>query len=243
MSLHTTTALITGGSKGLGLALARRLAAAGARVVVVARDRAVLDRAVAAIRDAGAAAGGTAHGLAFDVADKDGVHALAAAATALVGPIDLLVHNASTLGPPTLRPLLDTDCEALEASLAVNLVGPFRLTKIIGGHMALRGRGTIVHISSDAAVSAYPTWGAYGAAKAAQDHLSRILAAELAATGVRVLAIDPGDMDTDLHRQADPTADPASLGRPDDAAATILSILASDAPSGARLSVPSWEAR
>jgi len=243
MNLQNISALVTGGSKGLGLALARRLAAGGARVVIVARDRAVLDRAVASIRDAGAAAGGTAHGLAFDIADKSNVHALAAAATALIGPIDLLIHNASTLGPPTLRPLLDTDCEDLEAALAVNLVGPFRLTKIVAGNMALRGSGTIVHISSDAAVSAYPTWGAYGAAKAAQDHLSRILAAELEGTGVRVLAIDPGDMDTDLHRAADPTADPATLQTPDAAAGNLLAILASDVATGSRLSAPTWEAR
>jgi NAD(P)-dependent dehydrogenase (short-subunit alcohol dehydrogenase family) len=107
--------------------------------------------------------------------------------------------------------------------------------------MALRGSGTIVHISSDAAVNPYPTWGAYGTAKAAQDHLSRILAAELEATGVRVLAIDPGDMDTDLHRQADPTADPSTLQTPDAAAQQLLAIVAADLPTGSRLSAPSWE--
>lgn len=226
MNFADSTALITGGSKGLGLALARRLSAAGARVVLVARHADEVERAARSIPNA--------HGLAFDIADKAAPHAIAGAAQALVGPIDLLVHNASTLGPPSLRLLLDTDCEDLSAALETNLVGPFRLTKIIAGHMALRRRGTILHISSDAAVNAYPTWGAYGASKAAQDHLSRILAAELADTGVRVLAVDPGDMDTDLHRQADPGADPASLARPDDVAAALLSILR-EAPSGARL--------
>lgn len=224
-SMQPTTALVTGGSKGLGFALARRLVGAGARVVIVARDASAVDRAVAALRDAGRASGGDAHGIAADVADKDAVHAIAGAAAALIGPIDLLVHNASALGPTPLQLLLDTDCEDLERALAVNLVGPFRLTKVIAGNMALRRRGTIVHISSDAAVNAYPRWGAYGASKAAQDHLSRILAAELADTGVRVLTIDPGDMDTDLHAAADPTADRASLQRPDDAAARILATL------------------
>jgi NAD(P)-dependent dehydrogenase (short-subunit alcohol dehydrogenase family) len=224
--MEPTSALVTGGSKGLGFALARRLVTAGWKVVIVARDAAAVDRAVAALRDAGRAAGGDAHGIAADVADKDAVHAIAGAAAALVGPIDLLIHNASTLGPTPLQLLLDTDCEDLERALAVNLVGPFRLTKVIAGHMVLRRRGTIVHISSDAAVNAYPRWGAYGASKAAQDHLARILAAELADTGVRVLSIDPGDMDTDLHAAADPTADRAALQRPDDAAARILETLA-----------------
>ena len=222
--MEPTTALVTGGSKGLGFALARRLVSAGWKVVIVARDAAGVDRAVAALRDA-ARAGGAAHGLAADVADKDAVHAIAGAAAALIGPIDLLVHNASTLGPTPLRLLLDTDCEDLERALAVNLVGPFRLTKVIAGNMALRRRGTIVHISSDAAVNAYPRWGAYGASKAAQDHLSRILAAELADTGVRVVTIDPGDMDTDLHLAAVPDADRAALQPPDAAASRLLATL------------------
>lgn len=230
LQLQGSNALVTGASKGLGLALARRLAAAGARVVLVARDRAAVERAAASIREAG----GVAHAIAADVADKQAVHTIAGAAAALVGPIDVLVHNASTLGPVPLRPLLDTDCEDLERALAVNLVGPFRLTKVIAGHMAARGRGVVLHISSDAAVSAYPTWGAYGASKAAQDHLSRILAAELEGTGVRVLAVDPGDMDTDLHRAALPDADPASLQRPADVAARLVTLLQT-APSGARI--------
>jgi NAD(P)-dependent dehydrogenase (short-subunit alcohol dehydrogenase family) len=217
MQLTDRSALVTGGSKGLGLALARRLSAAGARVVIVARHADEVERAARSIPHA--------HGLAFDIADKDAAHAIAGAAASLVGPIDLLVHNASTLGPPSLRLLLDTDCEDLSRALEVNLVGPFRLTKIIAGNMAVRGTGTIVHISSDAAVNAYPTWGAYGASKAAQDHLSRILAAELATTGVRVLTFDPGDMDTDLHAAADPTADRAALQRPDDVAARLITLI------------------
>ena len=223
-------ALITGASKGLGLALARRLATLGTRGVLVARDAAAVDRAAASIREAG----GDAHAIAADVADKDAVHAIAGAAAALVGPIDLLVHNASALGPSPLRLLLDTDCEDLERALAVNLVGPFRLTKVIAGSMAVRRRGTIVQISSDAAVSAYPRWGAYGASKAAADHLARILAAELEGTGVRVVAIDPGDMDTDLHAAAVPDADRAALQRPDEVARRIVDDLRT-APSGARL--------
>jgi NAD(P)-dependent dehydrogenase (short-subunit alcohol dehydrogenase family) len=238
MDLHDIAALVTGASRGLGRALAEQLAAAGARVVAIARHAGPLDDVVAGIR----ARGGAAHAIAADVADKDAVHRIAGQATALVGPLDLAIHNASTLGPVPLRLLLDTDCEDLAAVLEANLVGPFRLTKVVAGQMALRGRGTIVHVSSDAAVSAYPRWGAYGVSKAAQDHLSRILAAELEGTGVRVLAIDPGEMDTEMHAAAIPDADRAALARPADVAATILAMIrdAAHAPSGARLEAPAW---
>jgi len=143
----------------------------------------------------------------------------------------------------TLRLLLDTECEDLAAVLETNLVGPFRLTKIVAGAMALRGAGTIVHISSDAAVEPYPRWGAYGVSKAAQDHLSRILAAELAGTGVRVLAVDPGEMDTKMHADAVPDADRAALQRPGDVAARIASMIEDEsrAASGARLVAPASE--
>jgi NAD(P)-dependent dehydrogenase (short-subunit alcohol dehydrogenase family) len=234
-------ALVTGGSRGLGRALGAALAAAGARVALAAREAGPLHEAAAAIR----ARGGDAHAVVADVADKDAAHAIAGQAAALVGPIDLLVNNASTLGPVPLRLLLDTDCEDLERALQVNLVGPFRLTKAIAGSMALRGRGLVVNVSSDAAVEAYPRWGAYGASKAALDHLGRIWAAELDGTGVRVLAVDPGEMSTRMHADAIPDADPASLADPADVAARMLPALAAvlrgaDAPaSGARVAASS----
>jgi NAD(P)-dependent dehydrogenase (short-subunit alcohol dehydrogenase family) len=230
MDLRGRSALVTGGSRGLGRALGAALAQAGARVVLVARDAAVLARTVEDIR----AAGGEAHGIVADVADLAAVHAIAGEAAALVGPIDVLVNNASTLGPVPLRLLLDTDCEDLERALAVNLVGPFRLAKALLGPMVLRGAGVLVNISSDAAVEPYPRWGAYGASKAALDHLGRIWAAELEGTGVRVLTVDPGEMNTAMHAQAMPEADPALLADPARVARKILTLL--DAPSGARLS-------
>jgi NAD(P)-dependent dehydrogenase (short-subunit alcohol dehydrogenase family) len=214
--------VVTGGSRGLGRALGESLAAAGARVVLVARDRAPLDEAVAAIR----ARGGEAHAVAADVGHLDAAFAIAGQAAALIGPVDLLINNASTLGPTPLRLLLDTDCEDLSRALAVNLVAPFRLTKAIAGSMVMRGRGTIVNISSDAAVEAYDRWGAYGASKAALDHLTRTWAAELDGTGVRALAIDPGEMNTAMHAQAMPDADPSSLADPARVAAQILAWLA-----------------
>jgi NAD(P)-dependent dehydrogenase (short-subunit alcohol dehydrogenase family) len=117
---------------------------------------------------------------------------------------------------------MDTDCEDLEAVLQTNLVGPFRLTKLVAAQMIPRGEGTVVNISSDAAVSAYPRWGAYGVSKAALDHLTRIFQAELEASGVRFLALDPGDMDTPLHLAAIPDADRSQLHRPGDSAGLIL---------------------
>jgi NAD(P)-dependent dehydrogenase (short-subunit alcohol dehydrogenase family) len=232
MTLTGSSCLVTGASRGLGAALARTVAARGARVVAVARDPKPLDDLVASIR----AAGGEAHALAADVGDKHAVYPLAGAAAALVGPIDILIHNASTLGATPLRLLGDTDCEDLERVLAVNLVGPFRLTKAIAGGMALRRRGTVVLLSSDAAQAAYPTWGAYSVSKAALDHLGRIWAAELAGTGVRFLSIDPGEMNTRMHADAIPDADPATLADPRDVAVRIVDRITVDSfESGARV--------
>ncbi|HVR18921.1 MAG TPA: SDR family oxidoreductase, partial [Polyangiaceae bacterium] len=221
MDLRHQAAVVTGASRGLGAALARELARKGARLVLVARHAEPLEAVVRSIRETG----GQAHALVADVADKHAVYPLAGTAAELVGPVDLLIHNASELGPVPLRLLLDTECEDLERVLGVNLVGPFRLTKALGGSMALRGRGTIVHVSSDASVNAYPTWGAYSVSKAALDHLGRVLAAELAPHGVRVLSVDPGDMNTLLHAAAVPDADPASLADPNDVAASIVRLI------------------
>jgi NAD(P)-dependent dehydrogenase (short-subunit alcohol dehydrogenase family) len=237
MKLERQSVLITGASRGLGAALARRFARAGARVALVARKQPALERVVAEIR----AAGGEAHALVYDIADKRAIHPLAAAAAELVGPPDLLVHNASELGPVPLRLLLDTECEDFERVLAANLIGPFRLTRAVAGAMALRRRGTIVHLSSDASIHAYPRWGAYGVSKAALDHLARSLAAELGEHGVRVFSVDPGDMHTDLHLAAVPDADPRALADPDQVAAAIVRMIESERiEPGARLEAQSW---
>ena len=240
MRIRDRAAMVTGGSRGLGAALGRALAAEGARVVLVARGGEDLEGTVRDIRSAG----GVGHALVGDVGDKEHVHFLAGAAAALVGPVDLLVHNASTLGPTPLRLLLDTDCEDLERVLSVNLVGPFRLTKALAGSMALRGEGLIVHVTSDAAVSPYPRWGAYGVSKAALDHLGRIWAAELEGTGVRFLTVDPGEMDTRMHAQAMPDADPRALLDPATVAQRLMAMIraAEATPSGARLPASAWKA-
>ncbi len=240
MNLHGIATLVTGASQGLGRALAKKLAGEGSRVVLVARHIEALDQVVAEIR----ASGGTAHALAADVGDKNATYPLAGAAAALVGPIELVIHNASTLGTTPLPLLLDTECEDFERVLAVNVLGPFRLTKVFAGAMALRGHGTVVTLSSDAAVEAYPRWGAYGVSKAALDHLTRIWSEELRASGVRFLAIDPGEMDTQMHGDAIPDADRASLARPEDVAERIVRLLKASnaAPPNVRVSASSLDA-
>ncbi len=228
-SLQGKSAVVTGGSRGLGRALGLALARAGARPVLVARHAEALRSVVAEI----GAAGGEAHAVVADVADKDAAAAIAGQAAALVGPVDILINNASTLGPVPLRLLLDTDCEELSRALAVNVVGPFRLTKAIAGSMVLRGAGTVVNVTSDAATQAYPTWGAYGASKAALQQLGRIWAAELEGSGVRFLTVDPGEMDTVMHAEAMPDADRTQLADPARVAQTILqSIVAASAGVG-----------
>lgn len=208
---------ITGGTSGLGRALVRQFSAAGARVAFVARTA---DRVKKVAAETGAV------GLVGDVGLKDDIYPLSLQITGALGGLDVLINNASILGPVPLIPLADTECEDLEHALAVNLVGPFRLTKALFGALASsarEGRGAlVVNISSDAAVSAYPEWGAYGASKAALAHLSAIWDAEAAPQGIRFLAVDPGDMDTPMHAAALPDTDPATLKRPEDSAAELI---------------------
>jgi len=221
MRIKDTAVLITGGSKGLGRALANALASEGARVVLVARHEKNLNEAVEEI----CAGGGTAFGIVADIGDKHAIHVITGQAAALVGPIDILIQNASTLGPVPLRLLLDTDCEDLERALEVNVVGPFRLAKVLAGSMALRGTGLVVSITSDASVQAYPEWGAYSISKAAMDHMTRLFAAELHEAGVQFLSVDPGDMDTAMHREALPDADRSTLQQPETAARNVMEII------------------
>ncbi len=240
MELQGRGVLITGASMGLGRALSVALARRGAKVAMVARHAPQLNEAVAAIR----AEGFEAHAVPGDVGEKAAIHRIAGAAAALVGPIDVLIHVASTLGKVPMPALLDTECEDLERVLQVNLVGPFRLTKLVASSMALRGAGVVVSISSDAATNAYAGWGAYGVSKAALDHLSRTFAVELADTGVRFLAVDPGEMDTEMHRDAFGAAhDPSVLARPYDVAEKIVAMIIEEqrAKSGARLEASSFE--
>jgi NAD(P)-dependent dehydrogenase (short-subunit alcohol dehydrogenase family) len=217
---------VTGGTSGLGLALVRELSASGARVAFVARGRDRVERVVSECP-------GT-HGIVGDVSLKTDIHPIALQILGELGGLDVLINNASDLGPSTLRLLGDTDCEDLERAVATNLLGPFRLTKAVLGALsasARDGRGAaVVNISSDAAVTPYPAWGAYGATKAALRHLSAIWDAELQAQGVRVISVDPGDMDTPLHAQAIPDADRSTLKRPELAALDVIEVIAAALP-------------
>ena len=204
---------ITGGTSGLGLALAREMRRRGARVVVIARNASsgyVPELPEDVFR------------VAADVSRKEDIYPLATEIIGNLGGLDVLVNNASSLGPVPLALLADTECEDLELALATNLVGPFRLTKALLGALAASARegrgGVVLNISSDAAVNPYPRWGAYGASKAALHHLTRIWNEELGDEGLRFLSLDPGDMDTPLHALAVPDADPTTLKRPEVAA-------------------------
>ena len=214
------TALITGASAGLGRSLAAALTDRGWRLVVDARDAARLSRAVAGLPrpDLVTAVPG-------DVADPAHRADLAAG----VGSrLDLLVHNASDLGPTPLPALADLEPAQLQRVLAVNVVAPLALTRAL--LPALRAAaGTVLAISSDAAVEAYAGWGGYGASKAALDRLAAVLAVEEPA--LRVHAVDPGDMDTAMHRAADPGA----TGRPSpEAVVPALLRLVDERPASGR---------
>ncbi len=217
---------ITGGTSGLGLALVRELLGRGARVAFVARTRERVGQV--ARENVGA------HGIVGDVSAKEDIYPVALQVTGELGGLDVLVNNASDLGPAPLAMLSDTECEDLERAFATNVLGPFRLTKALMGALAAsarEGRGAVVlNVSSDAAVNAYPGWGAYGASKAALHHLSRVWGEEHAADGVRFLSLDPGDMDTPMHAAALPDADPSTLKRPEEAARELADAVAAALP-------------
>jgi NAD(P)-dependent dehydrogenase (short-subunit alcohol dehydrogenase family) len=220
---------ITGGTSGLGLALVDQLTRRGAHVAFVARTRERVDEV--------ARGHPLAYGIVGDVAKKDDIYPIALQITAGLGGLDVLVNNASSLGPVPLALLADTDCEDLELALATNVLGPFRLTKALLGALAASAReslgGVVVNISSDAAVNAYPQWGAYGASKAALRHMTRVWDEELAPQGIHFLSLDPGDMDTPLHAAAVPDADPSTLKRPEAAAREIADAIAARLRDGA----------
>src|SRR5712692_3888426 len=209
---------ITGGTSGLGLALVRELLARGADIAFVARGR----DGVESVERAHVGA----HGIVGDISKKTDIHPIAIQVVGLLGGLDVLINNASDLGPTPLALLADTDCEDLERTFATNVFGPFRLTKALLGALASsarEGRGAVVlNVSSDAAINPYPRWGAYGSSKAALHHLSRIWNEELAAQGIAFLSLDPGDMDTPLHAVAVPDADPTELKRPEIAAVELV---------------------
>ena len=213
------TALLTGASRGLGRALATALNDRGWRLVVDSRDGDRLAAAVAALPSPDLVTAVTG-----DVADPAHRAALAAA---VPGRLDLLVNNASDLGPTPLPPLAGLPPAAFERVLAVNTVAPLALVQAVLPALERAG-GTVVSVSSDAAAEAYPGWGGYGASKAALDQLTAVLAVEH--PGLHVYAVDPGDMATDMHRAAAPEDD--GLPAPETVVPALLRLLDDPPPSG-----------
>lgn len=198
---HAQVALVTGASRGLGKTLARFLAAQGTDLILTARG----EEALHATRHELIRYGGRTIALAGDVADAGHRRALAAAAGEL-GGLDLLVNNASILGPSPLPTLEHYPLEALEQVFEVNFLAPLGLIQATLP-LLRRRKGLIVNISSDAAVGGYPGWGGYGASKAALDLASLTLANELGDSGVALVSVDPGDMRTQMHQEAFPGQD------------------------------------
>jgi NAD(P)-dependent dehydrogenase (short-subunit alcohol dehydrogenase family) len=219
--MTSSTALVTGASRGLGRALAAVLTARGWRVVVDARDAGRLAATVAGLGDPGLVTA-----VPGDVADPAHRRALAEA----VGDrLDLLVNNASDLGPSPLPLLADLDPDRFSALLAVNTVAPLALLQAVLPALT-RARGRVLDLSSDAAVEAYAGWGGYGASKAALDQLTAVLAVEH--PELRVYAVDPGDMRTDMHQAAFPGEDISDRPEPEAAVPALLTLVDGNLPSG-----------
>jgi NAD(P)-dependent dehydrogenase (short-subunit alcohol dehydrogenase family) len=220
MPKNAPVAIVTGASRGLGLALARALAARGWRLVIDARGDDALERARAEL-----AADTTVHAIPGDVTDPRHRAALVAAAG---DRIDLLVNNASRLGPSPQPPLHAYPLDELERVYAVNVVAPLALVQLA---LPLMDEGaTILNISSDAAVEAYEGWGGYGSSKAALEQLTRVLAVEH--PQLRIHAVDPGDMRTQMHQDAFPGEDISDRPLPESSVPGLLAIVYGDAPSG-----------
>jgi NAD(P)-dependent dehydrogenase (short-subunit alcohol dehydrogenase family) len=223
MTIHTTrTALITGASRGLGLALARQLAAEGWQLIIDARGTAALEAARAAL-----AKQTRVIAIPGDVTDGNHRRALAEAAHEL-GELFALVNNASILGPSPQPELLKYPLEVLAQVYNTNVIAPLALVQAL--HTELKPGACIINITSDAAVEAYEGWGGYGSSKAALEQLSNILAAEN--PSLRVYWVDPGDMRTQMHQEAFPGEDISDRPLPEESVPGLLELLAGVRPSG-----------
>jgi NAD(P)-dependent dehydrogenase (short-subunit alcohol dehydrogenase family) len=210
-----STAIVTGASRGLGLALARALAERGWRLVIDARELPGVPDGVV----------GDVVALAGDVAEPSHRAALVEAAGS---PVDLLVNNASALGPSPLPPLLRYPLAELERVYCINAVAPLALAQLVLPAMPAGGR--ILNVTSDAAVEAYEGWGGYGSSKAALEQLTRVLAAEH--PELRIYAVDPGDMRTSMHQDAFPGEDISDRPPPEDSVPGLLALIEGELPSG-----------
>jgi short-subunit dehydrogenase len=213
-------ALVTGSSQGLGLHIARQYAERGLALILTARHSEPLEQAARELsRKTPVLA------IPGDVADAGHLNTLVTTALDRFGHIDVLINNASELGPSPMPELRELPSRDFEHILRVNVVAPLELIQRVLPGMRARQDGLIVNVSSDAGVEAYPTWGGYGASKAALEHLSRVLAPELEGSGIRVFVVDPGDMDTAMHRFAEPGVDLSHLPTPDRVAPAFVRLL------------------
>ena len=223
MTLHTTrTALITGASRGLGLALARQIATEGWHLIIDARGAEALETARAAL-----AKQTRVIAIPGDVTDGNHRQALAEAAREW-GGLDALVNNASILGPSPQPLLLDYPLEVLEQVYRTNVIAPLALVQTLRD--ALKPGACVINITSDAGVEAYEGWGGYGSSKAALEQLSNILAAENPSW--RVYWVDPGDMRTQMHQEAFPGEDISDRPLPEESVPGLLDLLTGTRPSG-----------
>jgi len=222
--MNNPTALITGASRGLGLALAAGLAREGFDLIIDARDGAALDAAAGALRPAGRLVAA----IPGDVTDPAHRAALADAARS-AGRLDLLVNNAGTLGASPLPALADYPVDELRAAFEANVIAPVALTQLVLPLLRASG-GAVLNITSDAAVEAYAGWGGYGAAKAALEQASNVLAAEELA--VRVWWADPGDLRTDMHQAAFPGEDISDRPEPSSVVPAFVRLVTERLPSG-----------
>ena len=236
-SLTGTVVLITGASRGLGRALTLAAAREGASLAICARGGEALEAVAESCRESGA----EVMAVLADVSVARDVERCAATVLDRYGRVDVLVNNAAELGPIPPPYLTDAPSSALEQVMQANVLGPLRLTQAVIGGMLLRNHGLVVNITTDAAVIGYAGLGLYSASKAALDALTRSWAAELDGTRVRVISVDPGDMDTVMHRAADPESDPAGLLRPEDVAERILRLLAGHVPAADRVEAATLE--
>ncbi len=225
--MATQVALITGASRGLGLEVARAYARHGLRLILTARGAEALQVAADDL-----ARTTEVVAVPADVGNPTDADRLVEAGLQRFGRIDVLVNNASELGPSPMPDLEHLPVESLADVLRVNVVGSLKLMQLVLPGMKARRSGLILNVTSDAGVQAYPTWGGYGASKAALEHLSRVLVAELEGSGVRVFVVDPGDMNTAMHRAAEPGTDLSHLQTPDLVAPAFVQLLDLGAPSG-----------